>query len=425
MTEPSDPPQPPQSPPASPWGLPESGKAPATSPWGAPKPKPGGSVPPTGHGAGSNPFGNRGEPPRPTATPTNDLGATLQRLLDHIRGLLNGGPAGSGNRRPPPRGPHQPQAPHPLAGVPPHRIVSLALAGLVALWLVSGFTRVQEGQLGVVLRFGQVVRTAPPGLRYHIPYPVETMLTPNVTFENRTEIGFRSSHTEGDRAVPDESVMLTADQNIVDLDFAVTWVVKDAKQYLFEIRDPEATVKRAAESAMREVIGQTAIQAAITDARDQIQADTKTQLQQILDSYDSGVEIVRVELLRVNPPGPVVDAFNDVQRAEADRERARNEAEAYRNKIIPEARGEAERLRNEAQGYRQQVVNEATGEASRFSAVLAAYTDAPAVTAERLYLETMEDLLRGKRTFIGDGVRGTVPYLPLDPRVLNAEKAKP
>lgn len=299
------------------------------------------------------------------------------------------------------------------------RLALIVGAFVILFWLASGFYRVQEGQIGVVLRFGEVTRTEQPGLRYHLPSPIETALTPNVTFENRIEIGFRSggrtyNGNSTDRDVPEESTILTSDQNIVDLDFAVTWVVKDPSQFLFEIRDPETTVKRAAESAMREVIGQTEIQSALTDARDRIQQDTKKLLQQILDDYKSGVEIVRVELLRVNPPASVVDAFNDVQRAEADRERLRNEAEGYRNRIIPEARGEAERLRNEAEGYKQQAINAAKGEASRFGQVLSAYSASPSVTAERLYLETMESVLKNSNKVVVDGNKNLMPFLPLD-----------
>lgn len=293
----------------------------------------------------------------------------------------------------------------------------IALLGLVLIiWLASGIYRVQENQIGVVLRFGEVTRTELPGLRYHLPRPIEEALTPNVTFENRIEIGFRSgerSLTGTDRDVAEESTMLTSDQNIIDLDFAVTWIIKDPQQYLFEIRDPENTVKKAAESAMREVIGQTEIQPALTEARDRIQRETKKLLQSVLDEYKSGVEIVRVELLRVNPPQPVVDAFNDVQRAEADRERLANEAEAYRNKIIPEARGEAERIKNEALGYRDQVVNAAKGDAERFSKVWQAYQSSRDVTAQRMYLETMEQIMRGTKKVIIDGDKGAIPYLPL------------
>lgn len=320
--------------------------------------------------------------------------ADIERLLRQGQERLRNIMPGSGNG---------------LAGL------GIILGIIVLIWMSSGIYRVQENQIGVVLRFGEVQRTEQPGLRYHLPAPIEEALTPNVTFENRIEIGFRSgerSFAGGDRDVSEESTMLTSDQNIVDLDFAVTWIIKDPRQFLFEIREPENTVKKAAESAMREVIGQTEIQPALTEARDRIQRETKKLLQQILDDYKSGVEIVRVELLRVNPPAPVVDAFNDVQRAEADRERSANEAEAYKNKIIPEARGESERIKNEALGYREQVVNAAKGDAERFSKVWQAYQSSKDVTAQRMYLETMEQIMRGTKKVIMDG-KGAVPYLPL------------
>lgn len=387
-----------------------------TSPWGdAPQNEP--VKPAQPQSTGGNPFGHGPKKPAGTGGGNNngqpDLDELVRRSRERLKGMI------------PPN--LKDNLGNGFAGGDPDGLkatgITIAIVAIAILWLATGFYRVQEGQLGVVLRFGEVNRTAQPGLRYHLPYPFETALTPNVTFENRIEIGFRSqsgttSTNTGDedalsdKNVPEESAMLTADQNIIDLDFAVTWVVKDPSLFLFEIRDPETTVKRAAESAMREVIGQTEIQDALTGARDQIQQDTRALLQQILDGYNSGVEIVRVELLRVNPPAPVVDAFNDVQRAEADRERLRNEAESYRNKIIPEARGEAEKIRNEADGYRQQVINEATGEASRFTQVLAAYDSAREITMQRLYLETMEQVLKGSTKVILEGNR-TVPYLPL------------
>lgn len=396
---PHDKPQePPQKPPVNPWGTPTPEKKPSDS------------------STQGNPFGRRGDnpkadnqgPARPQPRPQPQRpqpGAQPENEIDLLLKKLSGW--WSANR------PSGNSAGNNYTGMPTPKTLGIVVLLLAGVWLGSGFYRVQEGQLGVVLRFGQVNRTAPPGLRYHLPYPFETALTPNVTFENRIEVGFRSSDSD-DTNVPEESVMLTADQNIIDLNFAVTWIVKDASQFLFEIRDPEITVKRAAESAMREVVGQTDIQSALTDARDQIQQDTKIQLQQILDDYKSGIEIVRVELLRVNPPASVVDAFNDVQRADTDRERLRNEAEGYRNKIIPEARGDAERIRNEAEGYKQQVINAATGEASRFTEVQAAYSGAKQVTAERLYLETMETVLRGKRKVMIDADKASMPYLPLN-----------
>jgi len=302
--------------------------------------------------------------------------------------------------------------------------IALVLLILLAVWLASGFYRVQPDEQGVVLRFGEWVRTEQPGLRYHIPAPVEQVFRPKVTRVSRIEIGYRSAgdgrRGVGDRDVPDESLMLTGDENIIDIDFTVFWVIKDAGQYLFKIRDPETTVKKAAESAMREVIGRTELQPALTEARQQIETNTRQLLQAMLDEYSTGVEVSQVQLQKSDPPTPVVDAFNDVQRARADRERLRNEAEAYRNDIIPRARGEAERLIQEASAYREQTVSLAQGDAARFLSVLNAYDQAKDVTARRMYLETMEQVLKGTNKVILDteGVAGAgsgvLPYLPLN-----------
>jgi membrane protease subunit HflK len=303
--------------------------------------------------------------------------------------------------------------------------IAIAGAVVVLIWLFSGIYRVEADEQGVVMRFGEWVRTEQPGLRYHIPAPFETALTPKVTRVNRIEIGYRSGVGDGrrtgsDRDVTDESLMLTGDENIIDIDFTVLWVIKDAGEYLFKIRDPETTVKKAAESAMREVIGRTDIQPALTEARQEIENSTRQLLQAMLDDYQAGIEITQIQLAKVDPPGPVVDAFNDVQRARADRERLRNEAEAYRNDIIPRARGEAERLIQEASAYREQTVSLAQGDAQRFLSVYDAYSGSREVTARRMYLETMEQVLRGTNKVIIDGNNGenggngVVPYLPLN-----------
>ncbi len=304
-------------------------------------------------------------------------------------------------------------------GVGSGRGIALVIGLLAIIWLASGIYRVEADEQGVVMRFGQWVRTEQPGLRYHLPAPIETVLLPKVTRVNRIEVGFRSGGDgrRGDRDVPDESLMLTGDENIIDIDYTVFWVIKDAGQYLFKIREPEITVKKAAESAMREVIGRTELQPALTEARQQIETSTRQLLQAMLNDYEAGIEVTQVQLQKADPPAPVIDAFNDVQRARADRERARNEAEAYRNDIIPRARGEAERLIQEASAYREQVVNLAQGDAERFRKVYDAFSQAKEVTAKRMYLETMEEILRGAHKVIIDGNaqggQGVVPYLPL------------
>ena len=290
---------------------------------------------------------------------------------------------------------------------------------LLVLWGFSGFYRVQPDQQGVVLRFGEWVNTTQPGLNWHLPYPIETVETPSVEAINSIDIGFRpvGAATRGTsrRDVEEESLMLTGDQNIIDIDFTVLWKISDAGRFLFNIREPEATVKIAAESAMREIIGRTDIQPALTEARQEIEINARELLQQVLEDYQAGIEITQVQLQEVQPPAPVIDAFNDVQRSLLDRDRLRNEADAYRNDIIPRARGEAQRTIQEAQAYRERLINEADGEAQRFLSVFTAYQQNPEVTRRRMYLETMQQVFQDTDTVILDGqTGGAVPYLPLN-----------
>src|SRR5712672_2978312 len=299
--------------------------------------------------------------------------------------------------------------------------VAIVIAAIVVLWAASGFYRVLPDEVGVVLRFGAYNRTTQPGLNYHLPTPIETVLRPSVTRVNRTEIGYRNAEGPGrgqvTRQVPEEALMLTGDENIVDINFTVFWVIKDARAYLFNIRAPEATVKSAAESAMREVIGETPIAQALAEGRGKIETDTQHLLQGILDAYSAGIEVTQLQLLRVDPPAPVIDAFRDVQRALADREKLRNEAEAYRNDIIPRARGAAVAIKQEAEAYRQEIIARAQGDADRFTSVYRAFKVAQDVTLQRLYLETMEEILKSSNKVIIDksaeGGNGVIPYLPL------------
>jgi membrane protease subunit HflK len=313
------------------------------------------------------------------------------------------------------------------------RIIGAAALLLLAVWGASGFYRVQPDELGVVMRFGAFERTTPPGLNYRIPWPVETVTTPRVTRINRVDIGFRAPADApvGGRVVPTrdvlaESLMLTGDENIVDIDYAVFWRIREVPDFLFNTRNPEETVKSGAESVMREVIGRTPIQAALTEGRAQIEQEVRRGLQGIMDQYKSGVEITQVQMLKVDPPAAVVDAFRDVQRANADRERLRNEAESFRNDIIPRARGEAERMIQEAQGFRDSQVARARGEAGRFSAILQAYSQAQDVTTRRIYLETMEEILRrSNMILVDDRLQGVVPLLQLEGRGGQAPAARP
>lgn len=358
---------------------------------------PGGGGPWGGGGGSGGPFGGRpgGQGPIP------DLDALIARLQATIRSFLGGGPRGrfTGGR-------------------------GLLLIGLaiVALWLASGIYRVQPDEQGIVLRFGAFDRSTGSGLNYHLPWPIERVLTPAVTRINRIEIGYRSSTApridtggQNQRNVLEESQMLTGDENIIDINFAVFWKISNAGEYLFNTRSPPAVIKAVSESSMREVVGRTPIQPALTELRAQIETDVLHQTQQILDQYKAGVEITQVQLQRVDPPAEVVESFLDVQRANTDAERLRNEAEAYRNDIVPRARGDAARIVAEGQGARQASVAQATGQTQRFLSVLAAYQQAKDVTMQRLYIETMQDILtRSPSLVVDDRLKGLVPFLPLN-----------
>jgi modulator of FtsH protease HflK len=316
---------------------------------------------------GGGPRNNGGGPgPRNRGPYPPDFEEWLRRGQDRVRRILPGG-FGTGTG------------------------IAVVLIAIVVIWLASGFYRVEPDEVGIVLRFGAYNRTTQPGLNYHLPSPIESALTPSVTRVNRTEIGYRSGETQTTREpvseqVPEEALMLTGDENIVDVNFTVFWVIKDAKAYLFNIRDPELTVKSASESAMREVIGETPIAQALAEGRAKVEAQTQQLLQTILDSYGAGIEITQLQLQRVDPPAEVIDAFRDVQAALADRARLRNEAESYRNGIIPRARGDAVRIEQEAEAYRLATIARSQGDAARFLSVYNAFKVAQDVTLERLYL---------------------------------------
>jgi membrane protease subunit HflK len=302
--------------------------------------------------------------------------------------------------------------------------IALLLIGVVAIWLLSGFYRVQSEELGVVLRFGKYVRDADPGLRYHLPYPIESVLLPKVLRVSTISIGMtliddptRRSRTIRD--VPEESLMLTGDENIVDVDFTVLWRIKPngAAAFLFNIQNPEGTVKAVAESAMREVIGRSNIQPILTGARTTTELAVQQLMQRTLDNYGSGIQISQVQMQKVDPPAQVIDSFRDVQAARADLERLQNEAQTYANRVVPDARGRSAQILQAAEGYKQQAIAEARGQSARFLKVYDEYAKAKDVTRERIYLETMERILGGSEKLIFDGAatggQGVVPYLPL------------
>ena len=286
----------------------------------------------------------------------------------------------------------------------------LALAA-VALWGFSGFFRVEPDELGVVLRFGKVVREVQPGLNYHLPYPIETVLTPKALRVNKIDIGMREvedGRRSATRDVPEESLMLTGDENIVDVDFSVLWKVKPTGvgEYLFNIQNPEGTVKAVAESAMREVIGRSDIQPILTGARQTIEAAVQDLMQKTLDHYGAGILIQQVQLQKVDPPTQVIDAFRDVQAARIDLDRSVNEAQTYANRVVPEARGNVAKITQAAEAYKSQTVAEANGQTSRFLQIYDQYKKAPDVTRERMYLETMERVLGGADKIIIDSNPG-------------------
>ncbi len=301
--------------------------------------------------------------------------------------------------------------------------LAILIGVLLLIWAFSGVYRVLPDEQGVVLRFGKFVNTTTPGLHIHLPYPIETAVTPKVTRVNRIAVGIQQSDDvrgggNTGRDIPEESLMLTGDENIVDVDFSVFWVIKDAADFLFNIQFPEGTVKAVAESAMREVVGRSDIQPILTQARQVTEQAVLELMQQTLDDYGAGIEITQVQLQKVDPPSQVIDSFRDVQAARADQERLRNEAQAYANRIVPEARGEAERIRQAADAYREQTIAEAQGQADRFLSVFAEYEKAPDVTRQRMYLETMERVFGDSDKVVIDnnvgGQGGVVPYLPLN-----------
>ena len=347
------------------------------SPWGSP---------PGGGSRSGNGSGSRREPPN-----LDDVIKNFQNTINKFSGGKSGG----------------------------SRPLIIGLLVLLVLYFASGLYRVLPDEQGVVLRFGKFVNITQPGLHYHLPTPFERVLTPKVTKVNRVDVGFRpasdSGRSSGIGNVPEESLMLTGDENIVDINYSVFWVIKDAGKFLFNIQSPVETVKATSETAMREVIAKNNIQSILTEGRSSIEVEVQEITQQILDEYGSGIQITQVQTQQADPPAQVIDAFRDVQAARADRERSKNEAEAYANDVIPRARGEAEQILQQAEAYKKEVVAKAEGEASRFLAIYNEYAKAKQVTQERMFLETMETVLADINKIIIDKESGSgvVPYLPL------------
>src|SRR6201995_4623191 len=348
---------------------------------------------------GSGPKGPWGSGPQPVGPRPPDLEDLLRRAQDRMQQLLPGGF---------------------FSGV---GIGLLVLAALV-IWAMSGFYRVQSEEQGVVLRFGKYVGDTGPGLRYHLPYPIETVLLPKALRVSTLSIGMtliddpaRRGRTMRD--VPEESLMLTGDENIVDVDFTVLWRIKPkgAADFLFNIQNPEGTVKAVAESAMREVIGRSMIQPILTGARTATESGVQELMQKTLDSYGSGIQIAQVQMQKVDPPAEVIASFRDVQAARADFERLQNEAQTDANRVVPDARGRASQILQVAEGYQQQAIAEAKGQSARFLKVYDEYVKAKDVTRERIYLETMERVFSGSEKLIydnGSSGQGVGPSLPLN-----------
>jgi len=287
------------------------------------------------------------------------------------------------------------------------------LIGLVFLiWLASGFYIVNEGQRGIVLRFGKLVETTMPGPRWHLPYPIESAEVVNVAGVRSVEVGYRNNVKS---KVLKESLMLTDDENIVDVQFAVQYILKSPTDYLFNNRTPDEAVLQAAETAIREIVGKNSMDFVIFEGRAEVAARAHKLMQEILDRYGTGINISKVTMQNAQPPEQVQSAFDDAVKAGQDRERQKNEGQAYANDVIPKARGMAARLQQEAEGYRQRVIEQSEGDASRFRQIVAEYNKAPQVTRDRLYIEAMQQIMSNTSKVLIDQKGGNnLIYLPLD-----------
>jgi membrane protease subunit HflK len=362
-------------------------------PWGSPQP---------GDDDGRKDASKRrpqgGGPRRPGGGNGPDMGAGLDELRRRLSGML-GGPGG---------------------GVRPGAIA--AIAGIAfALWALTGVYVVQPNEEAVVTTFGAYSRSEAPGLRYHLPVPIERAEKVPVTTLNRIDIGGTGT-PDGD--IPQESLMLTSDENIIDLNFSVTWRVQDAARYIFATRNPEEAVKAVAESAMREVIGKTPLDPIFTTGRGTVQLQVADLMQKTLDRWGAGVSIVEVQIRSVNPPQEALAAFRDVQSAELDRDTRVNEANTYRNRVVNEAKGDAAKITQSAQGYREQAVREATGDSARFNSIYNEYRRAPGATKDRLYIETMQKVLARSNKVIIDSKGASAPII-LPPDVFRPRAATP
>ncbi|MCF8175013.1 MAG: FtsH protease activity modulator HflK [Burkholderiaceae bacterium] len=348
-------------------------------------------------GGGKRGGGNQGPPD------LEELWRDFNRRLSGLLGNKGGGNSGggdSGNRMP---------------SISPKQFgggIGIILMLVAAIWLASGFYIVDASQRGVVLQFGRYNETTEPGLRWRLPWPIQSNEIVNLTGVRTVEVGYRGTDKN---KVPKEALMLTDDENIVSVLFAVQYLLKDPKDYLFNNRNPDDAVMQAAETAIREVVGKNKMNFVLYEGRDQIAANTQKLIQDILDRYKTGIQIRSVNMQGTQPPEQVQAAFDDAVKAGQDRERQKNEGQAYANDVIPRARGAASRLKEESEGYRQRIIVTAEGDASRFKQILTEYSKAPEVTRSRMYLETVEQVYANTSKVMLDAKgSGNLLYLPLD-----------
>lgn len=339
-----------------------------------------------------DPWSGREQPPSPP-----DLDEVIKGLQDKLRGLFGGGLPGSG-------------------GEAPAQLAALVAAIALGLWTLTGIYLVDEGSRGVVTRFGEYVDTTLPGLHWHFPAPIEKVEVVNMEQQRFLEIGYRSGGRQQSLgSVPKEALMLTQDENIIDIRLAVQYQIKDAKSYLFNVADPDVTLKQVIESAQRAVIGKNTMDFVLTEGRSNVADEIKTEIQQTMDEYKTGIRVSNVNLVDAQPPDEVQNAFEDAIKAREDEQRLKNEAEAYANEVVPKARGAAARLMEESEAYKQSAIARAEGESSRFLQLLAEFEKSPDITRERLYLDAMEEILGQTGAVVVDVKNANnMLYLPLD-----------
>lgn len=343
-----------------------------------------------------DPWSGREQPPSPP-----DLDEVLKGLQDKLRGLFGGGLPGSG-------GAGGQQAPGQLA--------SLVAAIALGLWTLTGIYVVDEGSRGVVTRFGEYTDTTLPGLHWHFPAPIEKVDVVNMDQQRFLEIGYRSGGRQQSLgSVPKEALMLTQDENIIDIRLAVQYQIKDARAYLFNVADPDITLKQVIESAQRAVIGKNTMDFVLTEGRSNVADEIKSEIQQTMDDYKTGIQVSNVNLVDAQPPDEVQNAFEDAIKAREDEQRLKNEAEAYANEVVPKARGAAARLMEESEAYKQSSIARAEGESSRFLKLVEEFEKSPDITRERMYLDAMQEILGQTGAVVVDVKNANnMLYLPLD-----------